>query len=136
MPTIDYNLLATLGSTTVPSGSRTTKNIWTFTVSEKQMSQNGAGVSLNSWLSTVANLDVVKGRHEVGGNLCRLLFGYGVGRILFTGPKDVFQRTTVLAPTLVAEKLAGHCWNRQQKGDQDCSEIMHTQEPVGLHPNG
>jgi hypothetical protein len=30
---------------------------------------------------------MVEGRHEVCGDLCRFLFGYGVGRILFTCSK-------------------------------------------------
>jgi len=33
----------------------------------------------------IPDLDVMERRHEVGGDLSRLLFGYGVGRILFTG---------------------------------------------------
>jgi hypothetical protein len=36
-------------------------------------------------------LDVVKGRHKISGNLCRFLVGYGVGRMLFTSLKEVFQ---------------------------------------------
>jgi hypothetical protein len=32
---------------------------------------------------------VVKGGHEVGGNLACLVFGYGIGRILLTGLKEV-----------------------------------------------
>ena len=42
------------GSTTVPSGNRTTKNIWRsgpFTVSDKQTSQNGIGDVRNSCVS-------------------------------------------------------------------------------------
>jgi hypothetical protein len=48
---------------------------------------------------------VVKGGHEVGGNVGCLVFGYGIGRILLTGLKDLFQRTTLFCCTLVAEKL-------------------------------
>jgi hypothetical protein len=33
------------------------------------------------------------------------LSGYSIGRILLTGLKDVFQRTTFFCCTLVAEKL-------------------------------
>src|SRR5271169_414612 len=35
-----------------------------------------------------ADLYVVKCRHEVGGDLCRLLFRYGVRKILFISVKD------------------------------------------------
>jgi hypothetical protein len=36
-----------------------------------------------------SDLYVVKSRHKIGSDLSRFLFGYGVGRILFTGLKDV-----------------------------------------------
>jgi hypothetical protein len=50
-----YSRFSTLGSTTVPSGSTTTKYIWRIgplTVSENDTSQNGIGVDLNSWVSS------------------------------------------------------------------------------------
>jgi hypothetical protein len=50
---------------------------------------------------------VVKGRHEVCGDLCHFLFRYGVGRILFTSLKDVFQRAAVLGCTSITKHLAG-----------------------------
>ncbi len=43
-----------------------------------------------------ADLYVVKGRHKVCGDLSSFLFGYGVGRILFTRLKDVLKRAAVL----------------------------------------
>ena len=46
-----YSRFSTLGTTTVLSGSRTTKNICLIgplTVSEKEISQNGTGVVRNS----------------------------------------------------------------------------------------
>jgi hypothetical protein len=39
---------------------------------------------------------VVKSRHKIGSDLSRFLFGYGVGRILFTGLEDVLQSAAVL----------------------------------------
>jgi hypothetical protein len=50
-----YSRFATLGSTTVPLGSTTTKYIWCIgplTVSEKATSQNGTGCVRNSWVSS------------------------------------------------------------------------------------
>ena len=51
----DYSRFSTFGSTTVPSGGRTTKYIWRIgplIVSEKLMSQNGEGVVRNSRVSS------------------------------------------------------------------------------------
>jgi hypothetical protein len=48
---VAYSRFATFGTTTVPSGSRTTKYIWRIgplIVSEKQTSQNGTGAARNS----------------------------------------------------------------------------------------
>ena len=50
-----YSRFSTLGSTTVPSGSRTTKNICRIgplVVSEKETSQNGTGCVRNSCVSS------------------------------------------------------------------------------------
>ena len=47
----DYSRCSIFGTTTVPSGSRTTKNIWRsgpLIVSEKHTSQNGTGDVRNS----------------------------------------------------------------------------------------
>jgi hypothetical protein len=65
-------------STTVPSGSKTTKyisRIGPLIVSEKQINQNGTGVVRNSCVSSATTC------HEVGGNLSRFLFRNGVWRI-------------------------------------------------------
>jgi hypothetical protein len=51
---IDYSRLSTFGTTTVPSGSGTTKyisRIGPLTVSEKQTSQKGIGAVRNSCVS-------------------------------------------------------------------------------------
>src|SRR5260370_28467995 len=50
-----YSRFSTLGSTTVPSGSRTTKNICRIgplVVSEKETNQNGTGCVRNSCVSS------------------------------------------------------------------------------------
>jgi hypothetical protein len=112
----DYKRFDTLGTTTVPSDSRTTKNICRIgplTVSEKQTSQNGIGVVLNSWVSSAPALYVIKGRHEVRGYLGRLLFGYSVGRVLFACLKDVLQRASILRRASVSKQLDGLGWSRQ-----------------------
>ena len=72
-----------------------------------------------------ADLYVVESRHEVCGDLCRFLFRYGVGRILFTSFKHLFERTAVLSRASVPEQLDRHGWNRQEKGDQERSEGGH-----------
>src|ERR1700730_7792481 len=54
-----------------------------------------------------------------------LLFGYGIGGILFTGVKDVLHCAAVLGSASVSKQLDGHGWNCQQEGDQDCSEVAH-----------
>jgi hypothetical protein len=53
------------------------------------------------------------------------LFGDRIGRILFTGLKDVFQRATVLGRALVTKQLDGYGQNQQQEGDHDCSDVGH-----------
>jgi hypothetical protein len=50
---------------------------------------------------------------------------YGVGRILFTGIKDVFKRTAVLGRASVSKQFDGHGWNRQKEGNQDGCEAGH-----------
>jgi hypothetical protein len=42
-----------------------------------------------------ADLYAAKGRHEIGSDFSRFLFRYGVGRILITSLKDVFERNWV-----------------------------------------
>jgi hypothetical protein len=39
---------------------------------------------------------------------------YGVGRILFTGLENVFERTAVLSRASIAEQLGGYRWRSQQ----------------------
>jgi hypothetical protein len=68
---------------------------------------------------------VVKGGREIGGDLCHFFFSYGIGGILITGLKDVFERPTVLSRTSAAKKLNGERWSRYHEGDQDCSEVGH-----------
>jgi hypothetical protein len=72
-----------------------------------------------------SDLDVIKSRHEIGGDLSRFLFCRGVGRILFTALKDVFQRAAILGRASVSEQFNGERWGRQQEGDQDCGEVAH-----------
>ena len=50
-----------------------------------------------------ADLRVVEGRHKIGGDLGHFLFRYGIGRILFTGFKDVFQSASVLGSASVSK---------------------------------
>jgi hypothetical protein len=52
-----------------------------------------------------ADLNTIKGRHKISSNFSRFLFGYGIGRILFTGLKDVFQRAAVLGCASVPETV-------------------------------
>jgi hypothetical protein len=58
-----------------------------------------------------SDLDVIKAHHKVRSDLGRLLFGYGIGRILFIGLKDVFQRTAVLRRSSISKQLYRHCGN-------------------------
>jgi hypothetical protein len=58
---------------------------------------------------------VIKGRHEVGGDLSRFLFRYGIGRILFTGFKHVLKRSTIFRRASIAKQLDRHGWNGQQE---------------------
>jgi hypothetical protein len=52
-----------------------------------------------------ADLYGIKGRHKISSDLSRFLLRYGVGRILFTGFKGVFQRAPVLGRASVSELL-------------------------------
>jgi hypothetical protein len=52
-----------------------------------------------------SNLYVIKGGHKVGSNLCGFLFGYGIGRILFTGLKDVFQSAAIFRCASVSKQF-------------------------------
>jgi hypothetical protein len=72
-----------------------------------------------------SDLDVIECLHEIRSDLSRFLFGYGVGRILFTRLKDVLKRTTILGRASVSKQLDGHGWNRQQEGNQDRCEVKH-----------
>jgi hypothetical protein len=115
-----YNRFSTFGTTTVPSGSRTTKNICLIaplTVSEKQISQNGAGVVRNSWRSSAPDLYVIECGHEVGNDLSRFLFRYGIERILLTRLENVFERAAILGRASIPIKLHGERWGRQQERD-------------------
>jgi hypothetical protein len=71
----------------------------------------------------VLRLYVIECRHEIRCDLSRFFFRHGVGRILFTSLKDVFQRTAVLGRASITKQLDGNGWNGQQKSDQDCSEV-------------
>jgi len=85
---INYSRFATLGSITLPSGNRTTKNIWRngpFTVSEKQIESEWDRRRSKFLSLQCPDLDVIKARHEVGSDLSRLLLGDRVGGILLPG---------------------------------------------------
>ena len=43
---------------------------------------------------------MIEGRHQVCGDLCHFLFGYRIGRILFTSLKDVLKCSTIPAGLL------------------------------------
>jgi hypothetical protein len=75
-----------------------------------------------------ADLYVIECRHEVGSDLSRFLFGYGVGRILFTGLKDVSS----VPP--ITKQLNRQRGSGQQKGDQDCSEMAHGTRSLSSNP--
>jgi hypothetical protein len=63
---------------------------------------------------------VIEGRHEVGSDLSRFLFGYGIGRILFASLKDVFQRAAVLGRASITN-----------------TSLLRTPElPLGRRPRG
>jgi hypothetical protein len=53
-----------------------------------------------------SDLYVIKGGHKVGSNLCGFLFGYGIGRILFTDVKDVFQSAAITVRPTAPEGAA------------------------------
>jgi hypothetical protein len=48
---------------------------------------------------------VIKGGHKVGSILCGFLFGYGIGRILLTGLKDVFQSAAIFRFASVSKQF-------------------------------
>ena len=50
-------------------------------------------------------------------------FGYGIGRILFDGFKDVLQGAAVPGSTQYRNNSADMAGARQQEDDQHCSEI-------------
>jgi hypothetical protein len=52
-----------------------------------------------------ADWDTIKSRDKVCGDLSRFLFGDGIGRILFTGLKDVLKRAAVLGRASVSKQL-------------------------------
>jgi hypothetical protein len=66
-----------------------------------------------------------KSGHEIGGDFSSFLFRYGVGRILFTTLKDVFQCAAISGRASTPKQFDGQGWNRQQEGDQDCREGAH-----------
>ena len=95
-----YSRFATLGSTTVPSGKRTTKNICRIgplVVSEKETSQNGTGCV----------------RLTVFGTSCSSV------------SKMYSKRAAIHGRTSIPKKLNRHRWKRQQEGNQDCREVVH-----------
>jgi hypothetical protein len=53
---------------------------------------------------------VIKGRNEIRCDLSRFFFRHGVGRILFTGFKDVFKCPTVLGRASVLKQLNRERW--------------------------
>jgi hypothetical protein len=57
-----------------------------------------------------ADLHVVKGRHEVGGDLSRFFFGHGIGRILFTTLKDVSSVPPIIGRASVSKQLNRERW--------------------------
>jgi hypothetical protein len=63
-----------------------------------------------------SDLYVIKGGHKVGSNLCGLLFGYGIGRILFTGLKDVFQSAAIFRLLLGIETVRPPAPERAARG--------------------
>jgi hypothetical protein len=64
-----------------------------------------------------SDLYVIKGGHKVGSNLCGFLFGYGIGRILFTGLKDVFQSAAIFRCASVSKQFDRQRRKGQQEGD-------------------
>jgi hypothetical protein len=50
-----------------------------------------------------SDLYVIKGRHEIGGDLSHLLFCYRIGRILFTASKDVLKSTAIFGSASVTK---------------------------------
>jgi hypothetical protein len=104
-------------------------------VSEKQTSQIGVGFWRNPCFSKGSDLHVIESRHEIRGDLCCFLFSYGVGRILLSTFKDVFQRSAVLGRATISKQFDGNGRKGQQEGDQDCSwEAGHGGRGVELTP--
>ena len=121
----DQRLFATWGSTTRPIRQQNDKkhlSQWPLDRVRKANEPKWDRRRSKFLSLQCADLYVVEGRHEVCGDLSRLLFRYGVWRILFTSLKDVFQRTAIFGRASVSKQLNSHGWNRQQESDQDTSE--------------
>jgi hypothetical protein len=52
-----------------------------------------------------ADLYVIEGRRKICGDLCRFLFGYGIGRILSTGFKHVLKCTALFGRASVPSQM-------------------------------
>ena len=94
-------------------------------MSEKETSQNGAGVVRNSCVSSAPTLHVIKGRHKIGCDFCRFLFGLAGAVIvvwLITGPlfgfSDTWQLIINTGTTILMVFLIQNTQNRD-------SEAMH-----------
>jgi hypothetical protein len=73
-----------------------------------------------------AELDTVKGRHELCRDLSRLSLWSPYSGPFQRSQKRVLQRTAVLGRTSVSKQLDGHGRNHQQECDQDCREGGHS----------
>jgi hypothetical protein len=81
----------------------TTKSNWRsgpLMVSEKQTNQNGIRCGPQFLGFECANLDVIERRYEVGGNLCNLVFGHGIGNVTLIGLENILKRAAITGPRL------------------------------------
>ena len=53
------------------------------------------------------------------------LFAYGLRDTLLIGLENVLKRAAIFVSAAIPEQLDRHRRNRQQEGEQDCSEAEH-----------
>src|SRR5580704_13215707 len=109
-----YSRFATLGSTTVRQQNDEEQLAqWSFDRVRETNKPEGNGRCPKLLRFECADLDMVKGGHEVGSDLSRLFLGDSVGGILLPGLEDVLQCAAILGRATIPEQLHDEHWGRQ-----------------------
>jgi hypothetical protein len=77
-----------------------------------------------------ADLNVVKDRHEIGGDLGDFFFGRGLRNILLIRLENVFQCAAIWGCTSIPEQFYSESWNRQDNGKKQNQNKSHGPEPI------